>query len=96
MDILNIILVTIAVIVLLVIVYLSYIVGGFWLNYQFKKCPSCNSRSSKFLNWVKPKNDLPFSAYKCKKCNSYFAIYEGKAILRSEFKWNEHDAWNNN
>ena len=65
-----------------------------WLNFQFKKCPACNSRRSNFLLWVKPKNDSPFSAYECRKCNEYFAIYEGQTILRSEFKWSEHSVWN--
>ena len=80
--------------VLCVVLYLSYITGGFWLNFNFKQCPSCNSRKSKFLSWVKPHNDFPFSAYKCKKCGEYFAIYEGKTILRAKFKWNEHSVWN--
>ncbi|PXX41513.1 hypothetical protein DFR42_107164 [Undibacterium pigrum] len=68
--------------VLAVLGYYLWFVVGFWANFNFKVCPNCGSRKSRFLKFARLKNATTLSAFCCKKCLTEFVILEGVTQIR--------------
>jgi hypothetical protein len=68
---------------------------GFWMAFQFKRCPICSSRRSKFIAYIKPEKGMPFSTYSCISCNTEYVEQKGQIIVREDSKYKNHPIWGN-
>lgn len=80
---------------LLAAVYRVLMTIGFRMAFQFKSCPVCSSRRSKFIAYIQPEKDSPFSAYSCISCKTEYVEHEGKIIVREESKFKNNPIWGN-
>ena len=77
------------------LLYFLWFAVGFWLIFQFKRCPSCGSTRSKFVFYGRIEGDATtLGAYRCKKCGTEFVVSGSMTQHRHQSVWmNEDSIW---